>query len=122
MLINKKLPFLLLIISIGCTSKTNNTEFYQFDINDSYTSSSENQKEHLVSDSTLEKRLRIEQDVEVIKSASLDSTLSKDILQSENFHDYINLTKFLSTHVSTSGNVNYNSIVKDRNELNSIIN
>jgi len=122
MLINKTLPFLLLIISLGCTSKTNDTEFDQFDVHDSDTSSSENRKEHLVPDSTFEKSSTLQQDVDVIKSASLDSTLSKETLQSENFHDYINLTKFLSTHVSTSGNVNYKSIVKDRNELNSIIN
>ena len=122
MLINKILPFLLLLISMGCTSKTNDTEFYQFDVNDSDTSSSENRKEPLVSDSTLVKQTTLKQDAEANKSDSLDSLLSKETLKLENFHDYINLTKFLSTHVSNSGKVNYNSIAKNRNELNSIIN
>ena len=121
MLINKKVSFLLLIISLGCTSETNTTEFYQFDGNDSDTSLSENRKEHLVSDSTLVKQTTLEQDVEANKSDSLDSLLSKETLKLESFHDYINLTKFLSTHVSSSGRVNYTGIAKDKNKLNSII-
>ena len=121
MLITKRIPLLLLIFSVGCTSETNNTGLNQIDGSDIDSSLNENRKEHLNSDLTLVEEITGEQDVVTNKSDSLDLLPPKETLQLENFHEYINLTKFLNTHVSSSGKVNYKSIAKDKDRLNFII-
>ena len=121
MLITKRIPLLLLIFSVGCTSETNNTGLNQIDGSDIDSSLNENRKEHLNSDLTLVEETTGEQDVVTNKSDSLDLLPPKETLQLENFHEYINLTKFLNTHVSSSGKVNYKSIAKDKDRLNFII-
>jgi hypothetical protein len=106
---------------VGCTSETNNTGLNQIDGSDIDSSLNENRKEHLNSDLTLVEETTGEQDVVTNKSDSLDLLPPKETLQLENFHEYINLTKFLNTHVSSSGKVNYKSIAKDKDRLNFII-
>lgn len=120
-LIKRTQLFLLVLFSFGCTSEYSNTELNDIIIDDMETSLDENHGKFLNLDTNVLSEKTVAHNVEDTVANDLVLDVPKDTIDTYNFQEYLNLTKFLKSHVSIGGKVNYKGIVKNKDQLNSIL-